>query len=242
MPGAAQMGVSMRKITNPSLLKRNRTIGSVVNIVGIMIGVVITYFYFVNSTLENLGPMYGMLFLAFVLILVGNYLTNRYGHTPSPDVAIDNLLKGLDDTYTAIHYRLGHDHALFTPDGVLAILPKFEHGDIVFDGKKSWRQTGISFGRKFFGSEQVGDPIADGRFSAEMLAKSLQKILKLEALPEVRPVVVFVNDGTVVDADQAPLPVLPAAKFKDYIRKLEKRAGISPSQLQEVIEFCGEKP
>jgi hypothetical protein len=232
----------MKKITNPRLVKRNRTIGSVINLVGMGLAVASAVLNFTNLASENFAQLYGMLLAAFVLFLIGNYLTNRYGRTPPPDDAVDNLLKGLDDSFTSIHFRLGHDHALFTPSGIVAVLPKYEHGEVVFDGKKSWRQNGVSPLRKFFTSEVVGDPIADGRFASDSLAQSLKKILRMETAPEVRPVVVFVNEGTKVDAGESPVPVLPAAKFKEYIRKLDKKAGITPDQMREVLEFCGEKP
>jgi hypothetical protein len=230
----------MKKITNSSLVKRNRTIGSVINLVGMGLALISAALNFSNPA-PDFAILYALLMVAFLLFLVGNYLTNRYGRIPPPGDAVDNLLKGMDDTYTSIHYRLGHDHALFTPNGILAVIPKYEHGDIQYDGKKKWRQSGVSALRKFFGSEAVGDPIADGRFAADMLAQSLKKILVSETMPEVRPVVVFVNEGTRVDAGDSEVPVLPASKFKDYIRKLEKRTTITPDQMRVVLEFCGEK-
>ena len=109
---------------------------------------------------------------------------------PPPDQAVDDLLKGLDDHYTIIHFRIGVDHALFTPNGIVAILAKYERGLITYDGKK-WRQTGVPMLQKFFGTEALGNPAQDAQADAEHLSRILHKLLKSEGLPSVRPVVVL---------------------------------------------------
>jgi hypothetical protein len=231
----------MKKITNPKLVKRNRTIGSSLNLIGLGASLTSAFFAFTNQSTDFV-LLYGLLLVAFILFLVGNYFTNRYGRTPAPDDALDNLLKGLDDNFTFIHFRLGHDHALFSPSGILAVLPNYGHGTVEYTDQKKWRQTGVSKLRQLLGAETVGNLALDSDDAAEFLGQSLKKILKLDANPIVRPVVVFVNENTKVVAGDSPIPVLPAAKFKEFVRKLEKQPTITPDQMRVVIEFCGEKP
>jgi hypothetical protein len=231
----------MRQITNPKMVKRNRTAGMILNLIGLSFALLSSVLAFTSQTTDFV-LLYGLLLLAFVFFIVGNYFTNRFGRIPPSDEAIDNLLKGLDDKYTSIHFRLGYDHALFTPAGILAVVPKYEHGLVEYTKKKKWKQSGVSTLRKFFGSETVGDLGFDGTDAAEQLAQKLKKLLKTEEAPLVRPVVVFVNEGTKVSAGDAQIPVLPAAKFKEFVRKLEKKTNITPEQLRVVLEFCGEKP
>jgi hypothetical protein len=230
----------MKKITNAKLVKRNRTIGSVLNLVGLGTSLVSAMLAFTNQT-TNFVVLYGLLLLAFFFILLGNYFTNRYGRVPPPHEAVDNLLKGMDDNYTSIHFWLGHDHALFTPNGIVAVIPKYEHGSVEYTEKKKWVQTGVSGFRRFFGSEAVGNLELDSKDAADFLAESLKKILKLEEAPLVRSVVVFVNEGTKVNAANSPFSVLPAAKFKEFVRKLEKKPTLTTDQMRAVLEFCGEK-
>jgi hypothetical protein len=153
---------------------------------------------------------------------------------------VDDVLKGLDDRYTLVHYRLGADHALFTPNGILAILAKYERGQVSFDGKK-WRQTGVSGFMKFFGAEALGNPSADSQFEAEGLTCRLRKILGEGETFIVRPIIVFVNDKTRVEADASPVPALHASKVKEYIRHMPKETPLRPDQLRQVIEYAGAK-
>jgi hypothetical protein len=189
---------------------------------------------------ERLDLSYLSVILGFILVNVGNTFTNRWGKNPPPDQAIDDLLKGLDNRYTIVHYRLGAEHALFTPNGIVAILGKYERGTITFDGKK-WRQRGVSGFLKFFGAEALGDPAADGRAEAAALARKLRKILKTDEVPPVRPIIAFVNDAARIEADSSPVPALHASKVKDYIRHLPKTPALRPNQLRLVLEYAGVK-
>jgi hypothetical protein len=228
----------VKKITNPRLLKRNKQIGNY----GQLAGMAVLLGGFAVSFLmpERLDLSYLSLILGFILVSIGSTFTNRWGRTPPPDEAVDDVLKGLDDRYTLVHFRLGADHALFTPDGVLAILAKNERGLISFDGKK-WRQTGVSGLMKFFGTEALGNPSADSLFEAESLTRKIRKILGADEHIVVRPIVIFVNDKTRVEADASPVPALHASKVKEYIRHMPKETPLRPDQLQQVIEYAGGK-
>jgi hypothetical protein len=228
----------VKKITNPGLLKRNKQIGNYSQLAGMAVligGVAATYFL-----PERLDLSYLSLILGFVLVTIGSSFTNRWGRIPPPDQAVDDLLKGLDDRHTIVHFRLGADHALFTPDGVLAILGKYERGLVSFDGKK-WRQTGVSGFMKFFGTEALGNPASDAQFEAQTLTRSLRKILGSDEEITVRPVVVFVNDKTRIEAEGSPVPALHASQIKEYIRRMPKTPPLRPDQLQRVIEYAGGK-
>ena len=224
----------MKKISNPGLIKRNRQIGNIGQLGGMAVlagGLAASFFL-----PERLDLSYLSLILGFILVSIGSTFTNRWGRTPPPDEMVDDVLKGLDDRYTIVHFRLGADHALFTPEGILAILAKPERGLVSYDGKK-WRQTGVSGFLKFFGTESLGNPSADSRYEAEKLARRLQKLLG-ESF-DVQPVIVFANDKTRVEADLSPVPALRASKVKEYIRRMPKGTPLRPDQLRQVIEYAG---
>jgi hypothetical protein len=226
----------VRKISNPGLIKRNRQIGNIGQLGGMGVLVAALAASWLLPTRFDL--MYLGMIVGFILVSVGSAFTNRWGRTPPPDQAVDEVLKGLDDRYTIVHFRLGADHALFTPDGIVAVLAKYERGLISFDGKK-WRQTGVSGFLKFFGTEALGNPVADAQFESDKLARKLRKILDAEDLPAVQPVVVFVNDKTRVEAEASPVPALHASKVKDFIRHMPKGPALRPDQLRQVIEYAG---
>lgn len=232
------MGGPLKKISNPSLINRNQKIGNYSQIGGMI--VLVGGFAAVYLVPNRLDLPYLSLILGFILVNIGASFNNRWNRVPPPDLAVDDLLKGLDDHYAIVHFRLGADHALFTPNGIVAILGKYERGLVTYDGKK-WRQTGVSSVQKFFGTEALGNPVLDAQAEADRLSKRLRTILKTEDLPPIQPVVVFVNDKTRVECDAAPLPVLHASKLKEYIRHLPKKPNLAPDQLHQVLEFAGGK-
>jgi hypothetical protein len=232
------MGGTVRKISNPRMLKRNKQIGNIGQIGGMLIlagGLAVTFYL-----PDRIDLSYLSLILGFILVNIGATFTNRWGRTPPPDQAVDDLLKGLDDRYTIVHYRLGAEHALFTPNGIVAVLSKYERGTVAYDGKK-WRQSGVSGLMKFFGTESLGNPSADGQAEAEILTRKLRSILKQDEVPPVRPVIAFVNEATRIDADSSPVPALHASKVKEYIRHLSKTPTLHPDQMRQVLEYIGEK-
>jgi hypothetical protein len=232
------MGGKLKKISNPKLIRRNRQIGNYSQIGGMLIlvgGFASSYFL-----PDRLDLPYIALIAGFILVNIGASFNNRWGRVPPPDQAVDDLLKGLDDHYTLVHFRLGADHALFTPNGIVAILAKYERGLITYDGKK-WRQTGVSSLQKLFGTEALGNPVLDAEAEAAVLAKKLRKILQTEDVPPVQPVVVFVNEKTRVECDTASLPVLHASKLKEYVRRMPKQPVLTLEQMQQVIEYAGGK-
>ena len=90
----------MKKISNPGMLKRNRQIGNVSHIAGLLVlagGLAVTFYL-----PERLDLSYLSVILGFILVNVGNTFTNRWGKNPPPDQAIDDLLKGLDNRYTIV--------------------------------------------------------------------------------------------------------------------------------------------
>jgi len=228
----------VKKISNPGMLKRNKQIGNIGQIGGMIVlagGLAATWFL-----PDRLDLSYLALILGFVLVNIGASFTNRWGRNPPPDQAVDDVLKGLDDHYTVVHYRLGAEHALFAPNGILAVLGKYERGTVSYDGKK-WRQSGVSGFMKFFGTEALGNPSADAEWEAENLARKLRKILKTDDVPPVRPIIAFVDDKTRVEADTSPVPALHASKVKEYIRQMPKVPTLRAEQFQQVLEYIGGK-
>jgi hypothetical protein len=227
----------MRKISKPGYLLWRKQIGTFGQLGGLLVlvgGMVVTFYY-----ADRLDLAYGAMLLGFFLVTIGAGFTNRWGRTPAPDQAIDDLLKGLDDRYTIVHFRLGAEHALFTPGGILALLPKYERGQVSYDGKR-WRQTGVSGFTKIFGVESLGNPVLDAAGEANALERRLKKILKGEELPKIQPIVVFLNERTLVNAENSPVPALHPSKIKDFIRRMPKGGTLRPDLLQRVLESIGE--
>jgi hypothetical protein len=226
------MGEAMKRITNEPLIKRNSRIGVGAHLAGLLIlvgGMAVTFLQPQRSDLSLAALMIG-----FVLANVGIYFTNRYGRTPRPDQALDAALKGLDDQYLIVHYYLGIGHALFSPGGVFALVPKFQGGRVTYDGKR-WHHSGVSWFRKFFAQENLGNPTLEGQAEAQSLQNRLRRLLEGEEPPTVKSIIVFTNEQSAVEADSAPVPVLHGQKLKEYIRHLPRGVGLNASQLDKVV-------
>ena len=222
----------MKRITNESLIKRNSRIGVGAHLGGLLIlvgGMAVTFLQPQRADLSLAALLTG-----FVLANIGIYFTNRYGRSPRPDQALDAALKGLDDQYLIVHYYLGNGHALFAPAGIFALVPKFQGGHVSYDGKR-WHHSGVSWFRKFFAQESLGNPTLEGHAEAQSLQDRLKRLLKGEEAPPVKPIIVFTNEESAVEADSAPVPVLHGQKLKEYIRHLPKGVGLNPSQLDRVV-------
>jgi len=228
----------MRLITDEKLIKRNAVIGRVASLLGLAVlfgGLVIN---FTRPGLVFLS--FGALLFGFLLSNVGIYYANRWVRPPRPDQALDAALKGLDDRYTLYHYRLGASHALISPAGVFALVPKFQAGEIGFDGQRGrWSHRGGNLYLKLFGQDRLGNPSAEAATESAALANKLEKLLPGKEIPPIQAVVVFTNDKAQVDADAAPIPTLHARKLKAYLRSRPKGASLSREAMQDIDEKLG---
>lgn len=217
----------MRTITNERVIKRNALIGRYSSLTGLAVllgGLVISFvrpdLYFV--------PFYTLIG-GFLLSNLGIMLSNRWVRSPRPDQALDAALKGLDDRHQLYHYRFPNAHALFSPAGVFALIPKFQAGRITYEGSR-WRHSGYNRLTAFFGQEGLGNPTAEARAEASALLRFLHKHIP-DVDNAVQPIIVFTNPKAEVRADDAPCPAMHAKKLKDYLRKLPKGQMYTPEQM-----------
>jgi len=227
----------MKLVTNAPLIKRNARIGVVAHLSGLAVliaGMVVTFLMPTRSDLSLLALMTG-----FVLANVGIFFTNRWGRRPRPDEALDAALKGLDDQYLLVHYRLGTPHALIGPSGLVALVPKFQGGQIRYEGNK-WRHAGVTWMRRFFAQESLGNPSLEAEAEVAGLTGKLRKILPGEELPPIKSVIVFTAAEGKVDAEGSPTPAMHAEKLKEYVRRLPRSATLRPEQVAKVLAAIGE--
>ncbi len=227
----------MKLVTNAPLIKRNARIGVVAHLGGLAIliaGMVVTFVLPTRSDLSLLALMAG-----FVLANIGIFFTNRWGRRPRPDEALDAALKGLDDQYLMVHYRMGTAHALLGPSGVYALVPKFQGGQIRFENNK-WRHGGITWMRRFFAQESLGNPSLEAEAEVIGLTRKLHKLLPEDELPEVKSIIVFTAPEAEVTAEGSPTPAMHGEKLKDYMRRQPRAATLRPDQVAKVLEAIGQ--
>jgi hypothetical protein len=178
------------------------------------------------------------LLVGFVLSQIGIYYGNRWGRRPRPDELLSQALKGLDGRYNLYHYTTPTSHLLVGPAGVWILMPRHQPGTISYDpARNRWRQRGGNVYLKIFAQDSLGRP--DLEFGPELnnMQRFLRDHLEDGEPPEVQAALVFTNEKTEVEADDAPIAAVQARKLKDFIRKAAKSKPISQTTLEEIKQI-----
>ncbi len=218
----------MNVVIDEKLIKRNAKIGQILTIVSLATlgaGMFITF-----RNPEMLAVSIGALLLGFLLSQVGIYFTNRWGRSPRPDEQISLALKGLDKRYALYHYQTPASHVLVGPAGIWVLIPKHQRGTITYR-KNRWKQSGggiLQNYLKVFAQEGIGRPDLEIQSDIEGIEKFLGKRLEGIEIPKIQAALVFSHPDADIQADDAPVPTLPAKKLKDMIRNTAKEKSLSP--------------
>ena len=229
----------MRIVSNEALIRRNARIGQFTSLAGLVVLGGGLYISFRNP--EQFALSWGALLMGFALSQIGLYFTNRWGRQPRPDEQLNQALKGLSRSYTLYHYQTPASHLLVGPAGVWVLLPRGQAGTITYE-RGRWRQKGGGFGllfRKIFAQEGLGRPDLEVQGEVAAVQRMLNKTLDQEKSPPIQAALVFTSPAAELQADNAPIPTLPAKKLKEFIRKQakEKRLSVEKAQkIQEVFE------
>jgi hypothetical protein len=227
----------MRQHVDLKMIKRWSTISKVMIFLGI--GLLIGAFVMTFREPELSNQFLILSIVGVICSQAGLAISNRWGASPRTDEIIDEALKGLDNRYEIYHYRLGTSHALLTPVGAFAIVPRYEDGEITYDGEKWFSH---STKRRFLrrsGKRSIGDL----QKNAEAEVQSMQRVIErvLPEMPEVsvQPILVFVHPDTYVKVDGTPLPAVHVKKLKSFIRRLPKAKSLTTEEMEILAEKKG---
>lgn len=223
----------MEIITNERLVRRNARIGQITSIAGLLVLAGGMYISFARQDLFNLSLL--ALLVGFALSQIGIYFGNRFGRRPRPDEHLDAALKGLDGRYTLYHYKTPASHLLVGPSGIWVISPRSTRGMITYnESRRRYVQKGGNLYMKIFAQESLGRPDMEISSEVEGITRFLKQRLPEEELPEVQAALVFTNEMTQVDAENAPVPTMPIKKLKEFIRKTAKGKSLSPDTINGI--------
>lgn len=221
-------------VRNEKLVTRNNRIGKysgIISIVILAVGMYISFQYQEQMTYSLLALIVG-----FSLSQVGIYYANRFGRSPRPDEELDAALKGLDDQYALYHYQSPVSHLLVGPAGLWMLLSYPQKGKISYNKKRGhWKKVGGNFYMRFFAQDSIGSPENEISSGIKRIRKALGKIPDLE-LPEIQAALVFSDEKSVVEADNAPYPTLHARQLKKLIRKEAKGENSLSTKVRKTIQ------
>jgi hypothetical protein len=228
----------MRIETNTALVKRNKRLATVMFFISM--AVLIGGFFLITATQglaaqsNNDGNFLASSLLSTLVLpaslictIFSVRLTNLWLRQPRPEEAIKEGLKGISRRSTLYsYYHFPARHVLIAPQGVFAIVTRFQEGKFSVEGDK-WKTAGgaLTAVTRFFRQDHIANPTHD----AERAAAYVQKMLdsKMPGL-HVQPLVIFVDPRAQVEAVNPAVPVLYADERKqpnlrDYLREISDR-------------------
>lgn len=122
---------------------------------------------------------------------------------------------------------------MIAPQGVFAIITRFQEGQFAVDGDK-WTTKAGFFSRfmKFFRRDDIGNPTDEAHKAAAYIKSLLDK--KTQGI-EVQPLIIFVDPRANVEIDSPTVPVVFANEnqkpnLRDYMRELAQKQQIEKPQ------------
>jgi hypothetical protein len=227
----------MRLFINERLVRRNSTLGKIFTWGGL--GIVIVSVVISFQSPQELNPYVFGGFLGVLLTQIGAVLTNRWGRQPRLDEVLSAALKGLDGRYALFHYLLRVDHALFTPHGAYVLIPRTEDGVIEFEDGRWYQQRERAGFLRRGGRRAIGGFQQKAESSTSKLLRRLRKILPENAVPEVKPVLVFVHTDAQVKVQEAPQFAVHYKKMKAWLRNAPKDQGLDSDQIDHLASSLG---
>ncbi len=235
----------MRVETNERLARRNRQIAQYLFFA--TFGILILGLLFINQQASNFSGsdiltvsllQAAVLPIAFITTIASVRMTNLWVRQPRPEVIIREGLKGISNKSVLYsYYHFPARHVLVCPQGVFALVTRFQEGRFTVDGDR-WSTHKSIAGRimGFFRFDNIGNPTADALRAAAHVQALLQPIAPDV---EVHPVIVFVDPKAEVTINKPTVPVVyPVGKrsplLKDVLREYGKdnRMSLTPEQIE----------
>lgn len=182
-----------------------------------------------------------LLMVGLVLSMISTNLVNRWVREPRADQVLSNILKKFSKDHVLFNYTISPPHILLTPSRLYVITVKRQTGQITVKGDRFSRK--FAWGRllRFFADEGLGVPVVEAQSSVNKLHKFLTKNLTDEELPEIKPLVIFVNKDVELSVNDPVIPVMRSNGLKTYLREHDKQKAISASLRDRLIEIIGDE-
>jgi len=209
----------MQIVSKETHIARRKKVGEIAPFVGLV-------FLLISAVLIVIRPEWlwvtmAIVWVGFVVSLTGSYLGERFVGDNAHYKRVPEALKGLNDEYTLLMYRLAAPFVLLEPGGLTVVSVRSQGGVVSFkDGKWQHKQK-LGFLRRFAGQESLGRPDRFALAEAEVMEDSLGKVLPEGVEIPVRSVILFTQPQIQLDvkANETPVPALRVATLKRWLRK-----------------------
>jgi len=231
----------MRVETNEALIRRNRRLAQWLFFISF--GILLLGLFVINAPaaspdLAGLGFGVSLLVLplAYGSTILSVRMTNLWVRLPRPEVAIQEGLKGIGNKAVLYnYYHFPARHVLIAPQGVFAIVTRFQDGRYSFDGTR-WitHKSLLSRLLSFIRLDQIGNPHLD----AQKAAAHVQALVNTVADGiKGKPVVLFFDPRAEIEVSGTDVIVVHAdpkrpLSLKNFLKSLPKSGPtLSPEQI-----------
>ncbi len=227
----------MQRYADDRTIARNGRIGRILTFggLGIMaVGLVASILWpkEVNLVLGSafvgiFGSQFGMLYY------------NKWGRRPRVDELVDDALKGLDNRFAVFHYKLGTNHALISPAGVFALIPRWDRGEVSYrQGKWTLFQEKGGMLRRA-GEHPLRGVESSTQAEVDALAHALKKKLeRAEAVP-AQALLVFMHPKASLKVKGTPMLAVHVKKLKETLRQLPKGPTLTEDEVRALAAKLG---
>ncbi len=233
----------MRIETNVRLAQRNRRIAHFLFFfsMAVLIGGFIianTQLSQTPSTADNASLFLSLILpwlvlpIGFISTIISVRMTNLWIRKPRPEDAIREGLKGVSKRSVFYsYYHFPARHVLIAPQGVFAIVTRFQDASYQVNGDKWYTKAGpMNRLMGFFRRDAIGNPTEDANRAAAYVQSLMDKT---PYTVEVQPMIIFVDPRAKVEIENPTVPVLYAddrlkPNLRDYLRDLGIKQGEQP--------------
>lgn len=225
----------MQIVANESHISTRKKIGERAPLIGLLMLLISTVLIFARPAW--IGATMIMVWVGFLISLVGSYLGDRFVGPNAHHKRVPEALKGLDNSYTLLMYRLPVPFVLMESGGLTVLTVKSQGGQVTYENGRWRHRQNMSFLRRFAGQEALGRPLRMAEVEKEYLETHLGKHLPEEVDVPIRSVLLFTNPDLElhVDEESVPVPALRAAELKRWLRRNPLRPQLS-EEVRRVLE------
>lgn len=243
----------MRVETNWKLVRRNRRLANFLFFFSM--AVLVGGFFVANSQLmsptntDSLSLMLALILpwvvlpIGFISTLVSVRMTNLWVRRPRPEEVIRDGLKGINKRSVLYnYYHFPARHVLVTPQGVFAIITRYQDGRFLVEGDQ-WKTPGGLMRQvsRFFRRDNIGNPTEEAQRAAAHVKKLVEPVMPDV---QVQPLIIFVDPRAQLEIINPTIPVLFAdnkrdPNLNDYLRDLTRQQ--SPQEVVSVKKKSGAK-
>lgn len=168
----------------------------------------------------------------WLLSQVGLYMAHRYLRSPRPDEVLDDALRKVARRGRMYHYLLPEPHVLLMPAGPIVFVAKFQRGNISVEDDR-WKQKGVSFLRKLFSQEALGNPTREAENAVKNLASYIDRHApEVEEVPIGAMIVFTAKNSGELDLEGSSFPAMHYTKLRGYFKQNVDRSPLPEAEYE----------